>query len=378
MPYLSSVILTAILAIAPSTYSTPQDTVATDTSDFADRSVANSAFTHPAPDHNAIKDSVKSESGFRKFISKVAHKVNAVTEFINGIDTTYVAEIDRDWKVSLSSDNWFEVYNMTLDHSLRTRMVSDVYSNVGFALSYKIFGVSYSKDITDFFHVTPMHHHRFETGFSTSRLTCELSATETTNGAYLRKLGRFRSRSRFSDYFSGVDMTTYTADALYFFNSKRYSHAAAYYYTRLQRRSAGSWVLGGALSIHNIALDYNELPADLVRYWPYRDAQNYFKFHYYNAAVTGGYAYNWVVGQHWLLNAMIMPGVGINICFEDTTDDCDNLISFNSKLTCAANYTLQDFYVSMIAKLHSNLYHARNVTFHNMIHNFSVVVGYRF
>lgn len=88
------------------------------------------------------------------------------------------------------------------------------------------------------------------------------------------------------------------AEAAYLFNSKQFSAKAAFEQSEIQKRSAGSWVLGGGFYYDRIGDD--------------KDAQGErARIHINNLqlGVKGGYVYSWVMDKNWLLTGMGTAGM---------------------------------------------------------------------
>lgn len=105
-----------------------------------------------------------------------------------------------------------------------------------------------------------------------------------------------------------MDFKTLDISAYYIFNNRRYSYAAAYGASKLQKRSAGSWLLGFDFSHYNIFFDLERLPDKVkeLQIYPWDS----YRLKYDSINVIGGYAYNWVIGRHFLFNTTTMPGIG--------------------------------------------------------------------
>ncbi len=83
------------------------------------------------------------------------------------------------------------------------------------------------------------------------------------------------------------------ANAYYAFNGHRFSYAAAYDHTCLQRRSCGSILLGGSLMDIRVRWKYDESADDGSSSMTFRMA--YF-------GLGAGYAHNFVIRDRWLIN----------------------------------------------------------------------------
>ena len=92
-------------------------------------------------------------------------------------------------------------------------------------------------------------------------------------------------------------------DGYYLFNGRRFSQAAAYNQSVIQRRSSGSLMLGAMYhqSSLDMSADKNALIIMLNGDW------GKISIRQFNVGL--GYGYNWVPGRGWLFNIMLMPTV---------------------------------------------------------------------
>ena len=98
-----------------------------------------------------------------------------------------------------------------------------------------------------------------------------------------------------------IKVRTVIADAFYLFNSKRFSYAAAYSQSKIQKRSAGS-LIAGAMYYHG-SIDYaSNSNGDLIY-----AMQGLGKVKLWQGSVGVGYAYNWVPTRGLLVNVTAMP-----------------------------------------------------------------------
>lgn len=89
-------------------------------------------------------------------------------------------------------------------------------------------------------------------------------------------------------------------EAAYLFNSKKFSAKAAFEQSEVQKRSAGSWVMGGGIYYYRIGDDKNVLNQTA------RERVSNLQL-----GLNGGYAYSWVAGTHWLLTGMGTAGMHV-------------------------------------------------------------------
>ena len=105
-----------------------------------------------------------------------------------------------------------------------------------------------------------------------------------------------------------INVFTVFVDGYYLFNGRRYSQAAAYNQSVIQRRSCGSFILGGMFYGAHIDLAENDdiRNAALILF---NGNAGRLVFSQLNLGL--GYGYNWVPGRGWLINAMVMPSVSL-------------------------------------------------------------------
>ena len=123
-------------------------------------------------------------------------------------------------------------------------LISDPYINASVNLQYMAVGISYGVDLNNLFFTKPVEHQKFEFSFNCARFNLDLSFNRNAGGSYIRTLGSYRRGRLFKSYFPGLDMTSFTADLYYYFNNFRYANGAAYHFSKIQKKSAGSFILG--------------------------------------------------------------------------------------------------------------------------------------
>ena len=73
------------------------------------------------------------------------------------------------WKVRVLNDNWVDSYAMTLPGKMRTKMLSNLYSNIGGYIQYMAVSVGATYDLAKFFSNDPIQH---KNGNSASTAPC--------------------------------------------------------------------------------------------------------------------------------------------------------------------------------------------------------------
>jgi hypothetical protein len=209
------------------------------------------------------------------------------------LDDDLIAKLGESWGLDLTGlhFDWL----MKLEQPMST--------SVGVWVGYRGLGIGYSQSLTK-------HSGRYFSLSSTGScygVTLSVRSFETDdlstriNLSYIDE--NYSERDDNYDSYAPIKVNTLFLDGYYVFNGKRYSQAAAYNQSVIQRRSAGSFLLG--LSWYQSSIDLsNKLNGDIIL------ASNHIgKIKVHQGNIGFGYGYNWVPARNWLMNVMVMPTV---------------------------------------------------------------------
>ena len=174
-----------------------------------------------------------------------------------------------------------------------------------------------------------------------------------------------------------MSITTTNLDAYYIFNHYKYSHAAAYTFSKYQLRTSGTAIAGLNFGEQNIHMDFANLPAPMLEALPL-DNPNY-RFHYFDIALLGGYARNWVLKpRKWLINMTLMGALGYKHTYEDATDGVRNMIANSYRLSLCCTYNHNALFASAQLRSHGSLYYNSTFTHFSTFSSLTLIVGMRF
>lgn len=313
---------------------------------------------------------------YPKFLGFCVDVYNWGDRFFNGTDRDYVVGTGKRWKARMLSDNWNDGYTMALPHGLKTQMLSDLYSNIGGYIQYMAVSMGYSYDFSNLLGTDASNHKKWEFGFNCQRFNVELYLQENTGGTYLRRFGEYRDGAFIKRYFPGVSLHTMGLNAIYFFNNKRYSHGAAYNFSKIQKKSQGSWIAGVSINNIKLSFDFSRLPPDMIPFLTIEPKS--YMFHYNSYTLVGGYGYNWVIKPRLLFNVTVLPAVGISYCYEDSIEGEKWKPAFNVLGRTSLTYNYNNWFFSIIGKLNGSWYRSGTYSLFSSIQNFSANVGIRF
>ena len=227
------------------------------------------------------------------------------------IDSSAVSSIDRNWieqpkqQLAIEARTTFNQSKLKMEtfwEEDNFTMVSK--SNNGFStsaglwLGYRGYGLGFSKELGNTTGST------FSFGAMGGRfgLNLRISSYKSDmpdiyfNGEQVS--GRNISDDRLDD---PINVRNFFLDGYYMLNGKHFSYSAAYDNSLIQRRSAGSVVIGGMYfhSRVDYSADSNWLLTALMK--------DVGMVKFTQGSIGMGYAYNWVPARGLLVNAMAMP-----------------------------------------------------------------------
>lgn len=313
---------------------------------------------------------------YPKFIKFLVDVYNWGDHFFNPYDPEYVEGTGKRWKARIVNDNWLDSYAMRFPEKMSIHMLSNPYSNLGGYLQYMAVSIGYTYDMGKLFGNSPLNHKKVELGFNCARFNIELYLQENEGGTDIRKFGKYKDGRLIKKRFPGVQLKTSGIDAIYFFNNKRYSHGAAYNFSKFQKRSQGSIIAGFSYTTMRLQFDFSQLPLELK---PYLTVPvDKYLFHYDSYAAVIGYGFNCVMNPHLLYNITVLPAFGGSYCYEDSLEGRKWMFSTNIMARTSLTYNLKNWFFSFIAKMNGHWYKSGTYSIFSSVENFSANIGFRF
>ena len=313
-----------------------------------------------------------STMGYPKFVMFCYKVYTWGDKAFNSYDSAYVVPTGKLWKLTLTNTNWFDNMSGGNDKGYAT-FTSNLASNLGLSLSFMAVSVGYSLDVDRIFG-SKGKSQMLEFSFTCARFTAEVHKTINTSSMSNRlKLNGGNWQRR--DEMNALRRESMGLSATYFFNNKKYARAAAYCYSKYQRRSAGSALAGLSIVNYDFNIDTQALTPEQIE--DYKDIGiTHSRFTDY--CVTGGYAHNWVLSRKFLLNATGIVGAGVKHIHSTMGDPSSNsgAIRMGGKLSLTFNHKMM--FASLLTNVNTSLYIASSHHFSYTIADFSAVFGIRF
>ena len=227
------------------------------------------------------------------------------------IDSSAVSSIDRNWieqpkqQLAIEARTTFNQSKLRMettweedDFTMVSKSNNGFSTSAGLWLGYRGYGLGFSKELGRTTGST------FSFGAMGGRfgLNLRISSYKSDmpdiymNGEQVT--GRNISDDRLED---PINVRNFFLDGYYMLNGKHFSYSAAYDNSLIQRRSAGSVVIGGMYfhSRVDYSADSNWLLTALMK--------DVGMVKFTQGSIGMGYAYNWVPARGLLVNAMAMP-----------------------------------------------------------------------
>lgn len=320
-----------------------------------------------------INDTTINYPAFPRFALKV---YNWGDHTFNSYDSTYVVGTGKNWKFQLKSYGWLESQTMLFPEKTRLSMHSNFFTDAGIHLSFMAVSIGYMWNMDKLFeHNSKRNTFNFE--FTCSRFTINYNAISSDGGMIITHLGDYNDGRYFTYRFDNAKIKASTIDAYYFFNHNRYSHAAAYCFSKYQRKSAGTAIAGLNLSTQNIDMDFSSLPEDMLGFLPLNSP--YYTFHFRDIALAGGYGHNWAFNKSkWTINLTAVTSLGYKRTHEDATDGKRNMVANNYRISLGGVYNYKRLFASAQARFNGFLYFNSSLTHFSTYSSLTLILGIRF
>lgn len=320
-----------------------------------------------------VKDTTVQWPG--RFIDFVVRAYNWADMTFNSFDPNYVSST-RSGKVRVVYDNWSDMQNFHPINTMRLVVASDMYPSIGLNVSYGILSIGYTVDLPTLFSPIPSSHKKTEIGINWSRINAQFSIWDNKGDSRVRGVGKFAVIGSINEPYEGMTFRAYNLKAYYIFNHQRYSHSAAYNSSRIQKRSAGSWLVGATYYRYNVLFDLDALPESVKALQTYPWDRYHIKYSNYN--VMGGYAFNWVLAKRLLFNFTMMPGVGLTHTHTDSSQGSELLAAFCGEANVSLSYNYRRMFMNVAASANGNIFLSDNLIFASGIFNTRASFGIRF
>ena len=312
--------------------------------------------------------------GYPKFLMFCYKTYKWGDRAFNSYDTAYVKSTGKNWKLILKSDNWVDSYIGRSYDDVRMIMNSNLVSNIGVSLSFMAVSLGYSVSISNLIHGGKVSN-KVDFSFTCARFAADAFYWENQNKMNVTYTDKSVDDERHKLRQSGIIRKAMGVSAYYFFNNRRYAQAAAYCFSKYQKRSAGSWLAGFSLQHYDVKVDVDQLDEKAHIFIPSQEAAP--RILYNDYCLLFGYGHNWVLGRKWLLNLTVTPYIGYrhNILNEPGNKGA---LSLNLRGRVGAVYNHKQFFVGLQGYADHHRFKSGNSRMVSSFLDFSAMCGVRF
>ena len=293
----------------------------------------------------------------------------------NSYDTSYVQSTGKNWKLIIKSEEWIDSYIGKPFENVRMVMNSNLVSNIGVSLSFMAVSVGYSVAVSNLVHGGKLSD-KVDFSFTCARFAADAYYWENRNETNVTYTDKNVDNDKHEFRQSGITRKAMGLTAYYFFNNRRYAQAAAYCFSKYQKRSAGSWLLGISMQHFDVKFDVEKLSEEGRIYIPTQaDAPRILNNDY---CVLFGYGYNWVLGRKWLLNFTLTPYLGYRYNHFHNRDGMASSLSLNARARLGAVFNHKKFFLGFQSYADHHRYKAQESHLVNSMIQFTALAGIRF
>lgn len=300
-------------------------------------------------------------------------------KFFNSYDSAYVEGTGYKFNVKFKTDSWWDDYVFEMPEHYRMRMASDGSTSAGFWLTYLALSVGYDMNVSKYLGGSETTRKKFQFRFNCALLSADLYWISNDAGTHITSFGHKGESYNPDIKFTGINTFIFGVDAYYHFNNKRYSRAAAFNYSKIQKKSQGSFYLGFSYWKQNFTFNFNKLPDDMLQHLP----EEWAKFGYIyksvanNYSVRVGYGYNWVPARHWLIAISESPILGL----KNGTLNGDRRrvsVSLYNRAQASIIWNNRRWFGGLIGSFENGLFFAKKHALITGVYSLEASLGFRF
>lgn len=363
-----------------------------------DSSLVSTLFNSSMFKHNS-PDSLVRARHKKTFFHRVGKVFTGFFREFNITDSAYIEDQHYNYTVMLQNTNTYELYTLRNKEGQSITFAPDMSWRLGPYLGWRWVFLGYTFDLK---HINASDHHtskkELDLSLYSSMLGVDLFWRQTGNDYHIErmKLGDdINTSAMLKAPFDGFKSSIKGFNLYYIFNHRKFSYPAAYAQSTVQRRSAGTMLLGIGYTRHKLEVDWDKL-SNLVdsrlntdgghEPSPKIDSSLMFsQVKYSDVNVSCGYAYNWVFAKNWLFDFSLSMGLAYNQSSSDVEGEHFDFKNFDFKNVNVDGigrfglvWNNTKWYAGMSAIIHSYNYKKSQFSTNNSFGSINVYVGVNF
>ncbi len=298
-----------------------------------------------ADGNGVTSDSLPHTPRKKTFFHQVGDVFTRFFREFNNTDTAYIEPQRYNYTVMLQNTNTYEVYTLYNKVGQKISFAPDPSYRLGPYVGWRWVFLGYTLDLT---HINASSNHtnkkEFDLSLYSSMLGVDFFWRQTGNNYHIHRMDLgddINTDALRKVKFDGLKSSVKGLNLYYIFSHRKFSYPAAYSQSTVQRRNAGSWMVGLGYTNHELEVDWKMLGAIVDERLNQSVADNekaridsslmFSKVKYSDYSATVGYAYNWVFAKNWLFNASLSMGLAYNLSSSDNGNEKLQFKNFNFK-----------------------------------------------
>lgn len=326
-----------------------------------------------------------------------AAKGGSFLQRFNEIDTSYIEPQKYNFAFMIQNTNTYEVYRLSSSSEQSITFAPEATVRIGPYFGWRWIFLGYTLDIKhlDFWHRNNNPRQEYDLSLYSSMLGLDIYYRKTGNDYKIRQLylgKNIDTEPIRGTNFGGLTSTIKGFNLYYIFNHRRFSYPAAFSQSTIQRRSAGSPLLGIGYTQHTLTVDWNKLNdvikerlGNRVSSSPIDSTLMFSEVKYTDVSVSGGYAYNWVFARNWVLAGSVSLALAYKRSSGDVTHRSFSISDFkfnNINIDGIGRFGVvwnnSRWYAGMSTILHAYNYRRSNFSTNNFFGSINVYAGFNF
>ena len=322
--------------------------------------------------------------------SSLKHRIRRLNE----VDTNYIEPQKYNYAFMMQNTNTYEVYRIQSKLGYGVTFAPNISLRVGPYFGWRWIFIGYTIDVTHL-HDEVNDRTDFNLSLYSNKVGLDLYYRKTGDGYFIRRADfgpDFDDKPLRNVEFGGIKTSNKGFNAYYIFNHRRFSYPAAFSQSTVQRRSAGSPLIGLGYSNQRVDVNWRALdqlieektgsPIIAERY---DSTLVNTTFHYDDFFLTAGYAYNWVFARHWLMDISLSGCLSYKrtrsnvkqkwYSFHDFTVKDVNV---DASFRFAVVYNNMKWYSGMSIVTHGFQYRRDNFSADNLFGTLNIYAGFNF
>lgn len=345
------------------------------------------------PDGDSLCVDTTSVRPFKEFVKRTGKKVKETIRYLDKYDTTYIEPDHYNWTFMGQNSQFFQLILMS------AKQANGKYQTLSFSpkptlkigpyIGWRWIFVGYTIDVS-----RPAKAGKateFNFSVYSSKLGADFIYIRNKNNFMIRRTKGFegiKKKEYSGENFTGLSVYTISGNVYYVFNHRKFSYPAAYNQSTVQKRSAGSFVMGFRYDHQHMNFDYTKLPQGLLGAdslsSPFSDELKFTSLSYQDFCISAGYAYNWVFARNCLLSISATPAIGYR-------KEKGEKVKYNKPIEKAMRYVAFDFigragivwntkkcFAGASFVTHIYGYHSRHLNIANSVNYLNIYSGFYF